>query len=98
MPSLTQLQIQQTAAGQNLQLLASVRWPALRSLDVDAFQLLDDCCCLRTLKQLKRLSLTSWVIKGMGALAQLAGLTSLQLSPAPFQSAASRLITAAQQS
>jgi hypothetical protein len=80
MPSLTELRIQQMAAGQNLQLLASVRWPALRSLDVRVVQL-DDCWFLQTVTQLKKLSLGCNSIKGMAALAQLTGLTSLQLRP-----------------
>jgi hypothetical protein len=82
MPSLTELQIQQMAAGQNLQLMASLQLPSLRSLWVSAVQL-DDCCFLQTMTQLKKLTLGERNIKGVVALAQLTGLTSLYLSSEP---------------
>jgi hypothetical protein len=80
MPSLTELHIHQWAAGRNLQLLPGVQWPSLRKLYVSAAQL-DSCCLLPTLTQLKQLDLDSSSIRGVGALAQLTGLTRLKLCP-----------------
>jgi hypothetical protein len=69
-----------TSPGHNIQVLAAVPLPSLHSLAVRD----TDLCYARFLQgytQLKELSLSYTNLKGVGAVAQLTGLTKLELHP-----------------
>jgi hypothetical protein len=77
-------------------MLGALQWPPLHSLHLSSVQL-NGHCSLLTMTQLKQLELDYTSIRGVGALAQLTGLTRLQLRPG-LNSGTPKLFTAAEQS
>jgi hypothetical protein len=96
MPSLTQLIMLLGASGQDMQLLASAQWPSLRKLDLRGSQM-QHCCLLHTMTCLQMLRIEYLDACGVGALAQLTGLTELHLVQS-HKCKGVRLIPAAAQS
>jgi hypothetical protein len=78
MPSLTGLQIEWAASRGDVQLLASHQWSNLHELHMYTMQL-EHCCFLQALSQLKTLTCFTTSLKGASAIAQLTGLTQLEL-------------------
>jgi hypothetical protein len=97
MPSLTELQIIRRASRDDIQLLASLEWPDLRTLSTNVMQL-DSCCSLKALTQLRELGLVYADIQGVGAVAQLTGLTGLYLYQCYHAAQKQQLFSAAEQS
>jgi hypothetical protein len=93
MPVLTHLETGPQLTGQDAQMLAAVRLGMLRSLNV----CMDLChaCFLRGCTQLKELTLYTMTVKGVGAIAQLTGLTRLNLYSGSWTQ---RVMPAAEQS
>jgi hypothetical protein len=94
MPLLTHLTLEQELTGQDAQMLAAVRLGTLRSLDVR----MDLCHAsfLQGCTQLKALTLVFRKVKGVGALAELTGLTELELHQDTWNNR--QVISAAEQS
>jgi hypothetical protein len=92
MPYLTHLSIKPRLSGGHAQMLAAVRLGMLRSLD--AHMDLSRAWFLQGCTQLKALTLCTYNFKGASAIAQLTGLTHLELGSGSY----SQLFSAAEQS